>query len=477
MSNHDTTQKPSAPPCPYLSIPLEVAQDEYLSDGAILLFGEVYGLQRVCGHCFASDAHFQARRGKGRSTIQRQITELSGRGHLYVVNDGKGRRELRVAERYLSGKDRASRPENGNEAGRCPENRAGTRARCLEIENGAVPTCPKNETNKTPESKTKNPEKRTTPSLSSRVVPLQLSPDEEKQVMSAVRLLDDARNEADYRSLFLQASERGRLDAWEVAVASTQRARLRSGKMQKAPIAYFRTVLMRSWDMDRHYLQVKSRAAALSPSPAPMSTARVHRVEECPDDLGESDFYRLGRSDLDDEALHEVNDGLRDDDDLDDEADTYSRPFDDGGRRHGSDAPFAAETMGRRGYCMPCPPQRSEAAQPPAVFSALLSALPAERRANVLTRAEDEVRRRNLAFWSNAKGTRAGERLIQQQVREIVEMENLNSNSRLRRRGARGPGLPRHPIRPAVHVLDEVVFRHLFVSTFTFSIHATRRHN
>ena len=392
-----------------MTIPLEVAQDENLSDGAILLFGEVYGLQRICGQCFASDAHFQARRGKGRSTIQRQITELSKCGHLYVVNDGKSRRELRVAERYLGGKDREGRPENGNAAGQCLENGAGVRLPRPEIENVAVPACPKIETHKTLESKTKNQEKRTTPSLSSRVVSLQLSPDEEKQVKSAVRLLDDARNEADYRSLFLQASERGRLDAWEVAVATTQKARLTSGKMRKAPIAYFRTVLRRSWDTDKDHLQVKSRAAALAPSPAPLSTARMDRVEECPDDLGESDF--------DDEAFHEV------DDDLGDEADTYSRLFDGSGRGHGSDAPFAAEAVGRREYRMPCPPQRSQAFQHPADFSAVFSALPAEVRDDILARAEDEVRRQNPVFWSNAKGRKAGDRLIQQQVREIVERE------------------------------------------------------
>jgi len=391
MSNHDTTQTPAAPPCPYLSIPLEVAQDENLSDGAILLFGEVYGLQRICGHCVASDAHFQARRGKGRSTIQRQITELSGRGHLYVVNDGKGRRELRVAERYLGGKDREGRPESGNTAGQSPENGADPGTRCLEIENTTVPARPKIETHKTPESRIKNQEKRTTPSLSSGVVPFQLSPDEEKRVKSVAQLLDDARNEADYRSLFLQASGRRRLDAWEVAVASTQKARLTSGKMRKSPIAYFRTVLMRCWGMDKDYLQGKSHAAALAPLSVPISPTCVDRADECPDDFG--------------------------DDDLGDEADTYSHSRADG-RRRGSDAPFGA-AMDRREYRMPCPPQRFEAVRSPADFTAL----PTEIRDDILARAEDAVRRQNPVFWLNAKGTRARERLIQQQVKEIVDRE------------------------------------------------------
>ena len=117
---------------------------------------------------------------------------------------------------------------------------------------------------------------------------------------------------------------------------------------------------------------------------------------------------------MDDEAFHEV------DDDLGDEADTHSHPRADG-RRRGSDAPFAAEAMGRRGYRIPCPPQRSEAVQPPADFSTVLSALPAEVRDNILARAEDAVRRQNPAFWSNAKGRKAGERLIQHQVRQIME--------------------------------------------------------
>ena len=227
--------------------------------------------------------------------------------------------------------------------------------------------------------------------------------------MSAVRLLDDARNEADYRSLFLQASERGRLDAWEVAAVATQKAKLTSGKMQKPPIAYFRTVLRRSWDTDKEHLQVKSGAAALAPSPAPMSPACVDRVEECPDDLGEGDF--------DDEVFQEWQD------DLGDEADNYSHPHADDGKRRGSDALFAVEATGRREYSAPRPRQSYEAAKPAPDFTSLLNALPAALCENLLSRAEDEVRQGNTAFWAKAKNSKAGVRLIQQKVREIVDRE------------------------------------------------------
>ena len=75
--------------------------------------------------------------------------------------------------------------------------------------------------------------------------------------------------------------------------------------------------------------------------------------------------------------------------------------------------------MDRREYRMPCPPQRFEAVRSPADFTAL----PTEIRDDILARAEDAVRRQNPVFWLNAKGTRARERLIQQQVKEIVDRE------------------------------------------------------
>ena len=279
MKKDDTTptQQLTALPCPYLSIPLEVAQDPDLSDGAVLLFGEVYGLCRAYGQCFASDGHFQARRGKSRSTIQRQITELSGRGHLYTVKDTNARRGMRVAERYLGGKDCAAVPENGNDGDQRPKNETVPGDQRPKNENDAMTSRPKNEAHKTPESELKNPEKRTTPSLSSGVAfSVKLSPEQERMVKTAVQLLDDARNKATYTSLFIQASERGRLDAWDIALASTLKARLKSGEMDSAPIAYFRQVLTESWKLDRDVLRKKgqrqekaqARDAYREPAPA-----------------------------------------------------------------------------------------------------------------------------------------------------------------------------------------------------------------
>ena len=138
-----------------------------------------------------------------------------------------------------------------------------------------------------------------------------------------------------------------------------------------------------------------------------MSPARVDRVEEYPDDLSE----------FDDEASQEWQD------DLEDEAGTYSRPCADGGRRRGSDALFGAEAMGRREYSAPRPHHRSEAAEPAPDFSSLLNALPADLRESLISRAENEARQSNPAFWANAKDSKVGTRLIQQKVREIVERE------------------------------------------------------
>ena len=177
---------------------------------------------------------------------------------------------------YLGGKDRGEVPEN--ETGSCQrpedtrlENEAEYPILHLINENVEAAHCPENRTHKTPESKIKNQEKRTTPSLSSSpslfsgVAPsFKLSPEQEKAVKAAVRLLDDERNEATYFSLYGQASERGRLDAWEVALASTRKARLRSGHMQSDPIAYFRTVLTKTWKLDPDVLrdQVKKQKQA-----------------------------------------------------------------------------------------------------------------------------------------------------------------------------------------------------------------------
>ncbi len=99
-----------------LEIPLEVAQDHELSDGAILLFGEIYGLICKYGNCVALDPHFMGRRDKGKSTIQAQIKELKMREHIFVETNKHSERKIFVASRYLIlpifEKDEPNFPEN-----------------------------------------------------------------------------------------------------------------------------------------------------------------------------------------------------------------------------------------------------------------------------------------------------------------------------------------------------------------------------
>lgn len=124
QSYHDGTP-PVKSPC--LQIPLEVSQDSELSDAAILLFGEIFGLQLAYGQCIAKDEHFMERRRKSRSSIQAQLKELRLRGHITAQTRFKDR-VLIVAERYMP----------------CPENLKDTVSTCPENRNGAHPACPEN---------------------------------------------------------------------------------------------------------------------------------------------------------------------------------------------------------------------------------------------------------------------------------------------------------------------------------------------
>lgn len=107
-----------------------------------------------------------------------------------------------------------------------------------------------------------------------------------------------------------------------------------------------------------------------------------------------------------------------------DESETYDHPHADGGRRRGSDALFAAGAIGRNEYSMPCPILLSKATDSAADFNAAFNGLPVEKREGLRAQAEDELRRQNPTFWFNAKGTRAGEKLIQQELKKIMGRES-----------------------------------------------------
>ena len=395
--NNDTPQKSGA--APYISIPLEVAQDSSLSDGAILLFGEIYGIQRAYGRCFASDAHFQTRRGKGRSTIQRQIMELCAKGHLLTFTDGVKRRELRVAEQYLGGKDRGKCPENETVGHRppvdgCPENEKKSSIPCLINEKATASPCPKNGAHKTPESKIKNQEKKTTPSPSSGVVlDFKLSAEQDKQLGAAIRVVVDGRNETDYKSLFLQASERGRLDAWEMALNSTQKARLKSGHMKSPPIAYFRKVLMECWQLDCRFLrdqaekQFQAKAAVSHPSAEAPKRHVKRSASNIPIETDEDIAYEKCSDEGLDTAVA-IGD-MR-----------SLSPFSVTAASHATTSKSAAS-----------------------VHDALFARLPADRRDEIVSRAKAIVKKDHPAFWSHGESKPGCLRLLTSICKSLLAQE------------------------------------------------------
>ncbi len=395
----DVAQKAS-PPCPYMTIPLEVAQDDKLTDGAVLLFGEVYGLCRAYGQCFASDTHFQSRRSKGRSTIQRQFTELSARGHLYIIKDANGRRELRVAERYLSGKDRAGLPENETPSGRCAKNGTGHLLERPDNENAFVDVRPKNEIYKTPDSDLKNKEKKTTPNLSSGVdFSVKLSPEQQERVWCIVRALSDERNAAGYASLLLQATERGRLDAWDVALASTNVARFKSGHMEKAPIAYFRKVLTESWKLDRDFLeqhrkrdnQATTEMPLLPPTPMKFLAKAIIGGDHPRDDF--------------DSGENEANDW---------EETRFATPVGD----VRSLTAFAVTTGVNA--------TASESAA--SVYERFIASLPAAQRGEIVAKAKAQVQQCNPAIWLHGETKPGSLRLISAACKELLAKEAGRQN-------------------------------------------------
>ena len=253
---------------PIFGIPLEVAQDHELSDGAVLLFGEVYGLVRTYGVCTALDPHFQERRGKSRSTIQAQIKELRDRGYVYVITDKHTRREIRVPQRLMGSKDgdkncpgnrkdgkvpcpgnrkdTAEYPENGEDAVRSPENET---PHCPENATGG---CPENKTHKTPESED---EESKSPDSESGNFRNSISEDKRQKAHDTWELFkSNAENGSVREYEGLMARCPGREECFDIGVLSARKAQ--DGGTLQMPVPYIRAVI------DRHLKDDKGAAQA-----------------------------------------------------------------------------------------------------------------------------------------------------------------------------------------------------------------------
>ena len=250
---------------PYLRIPLEVDQDE-LSDGAKLLFGDIFGLESRYGKCNAGDDHFQKRRKKGRSSIQRLLGELEERGHIRIITDKHSRREIRVAQRYLPSKDASDTQdspdlnflENEKDAEECLENEKDN-LNFLKNETPNSPNFLKNETHKTQESYLKNQEFEITKTPESCRSISNLLSDEGKAKVTAFAETVKSSRIGEVESLLISAIERGREDAWDAAAEVTAYdVALGDSRPQgrvKDPLAWFRGILRRYWEIDRTLLE------------------------------------------------------------------------------------------------------------------------------------------------------------------------------------------------------------------------------
>ncbi len=66
----------------FLIIPLSVADDERLYDGAKILYGRIHALCRKEGFCWATNEYFAMQHGKGVKTIGRWLRNLEDSGYI-----------------------------------------------------------------------------------------------------------------------------------------------------------------------------------------------------------------------------------------------------------------------------------------------------------------------------------------------------------------------------------------------------------
>ncbi|MDR2090632.1 MAG: helix-turn-helix domain-containing protein [Clostridiales bacterium] len=84
----------------FIIIPKKVLYDKNLSQGAKLLYGEIYSLCKGKGFCWAENSHFESLYDSGERTIVRWINQLVDNGYInreikYNVN-GKTVRYLTI---------------------------------------------------------------------------------------------------------------------------------------------------------------------------------------------------------------------------------------------------------------------------------------------------------------------------------------------------------------------------------------------
>lgn len=96
-------------PSYYMNIPASVWNDEFLSEGAVLLYGHISTLCNLHGYCYATNKYFQGvmgatkkknkegetiRKEAGKRTIQDRLKELTNREHIHILPDDKGKRRI-----------------------------------------------------------------------------------------------------------------------------------------------------------------------------------------------------------------------------------------------------------------------------------------------------------------------------------------------------------------------------------------------
>lgn len=92
----------------YIVIPAPVRHCKKIPEGAKLLFGDIAGLAKKEGHCYASDEHFAVVAGKTTRQIHTYIQRLAEMGHISIEGRGKDRRI------YIGKMNLSSPPLEGN---------------------------------------------------------------------------------------------------------------------------------------------------------------------------------------------------------------------------------------------------------------------------------------------------------------------------------------------------------------------------
>ncbi|MDO4775429.1 MAG: helix-turn-helix domain-containing protein [Aerococcaceae bacterium] len=83
----------------FILIPRKITEDRGLSDGEKLLYGEIHGLTKQKGYCYALNQHFANVLGASKSTIKRRLQALEDKG--YIIRQTTIDENRQVVERRI----------------------------------------------------------------------------------------------------------------------------------------------------------------------------------------------------------------------------------------------------------------------------------------------------------------------------------------------------------------------------------------